>query len=179
MRWTVPAARRKLGTGNPGNVVPGSSFIRLRNTVWCQAPRVQCSEQSCPSGGAPAPGLQKRPLQWTVEWEGPRRGFPVTASGPATGRGFLPASCLMTLRSCRGRIQPVCTLPGDLCPYLGHSTKDVVAKHSEVTRDTEACSVQLLCDPESLCPSSTETQGLGALREAAFPPGEAELTFEG
>lgn len=32
----------------------------------------------------------------------------------------------------------------------GHSTKDVVAKHSEVTRDTKAYSVQLLCDPESL-----------------------------
>lgn len=23
---------------------------------------------------------------------------------------------------------------GDLCPYLGHSVKDVVAKHSEVMR---------------------------------------------
>lgn len=72
------------------------------------------------------------------------------ASGPATRTGFFLAACLMTLRSRWGRIQLLSTLLGDLCPCLGHSTKDVVAKHSEIRRDTKACSVQLLCDPESL-----------------------------
>lgn len=84
----MPAARRKLGTGNPGKVVPGSSLIHLRNTVWCQAPRVQCSEQSCPSGGAPAPGLQETPAV-AGRVGGAQEGVPCDSIRSCHWEGFL------------------------------------------------------------------------------------------
>lgn len=113
-------------------MMPDSSSVHPGNMMECQVRCAKCSEWSCHLE-AVCQLLSCRKDQWRLEREGPKGGLPVTASGPATRRGLLSSSRL--LRSHCGKIQPVSTLPGHLCPYLGHSIKDAVAKHSKVTRD--------------------------------------------
>lgn len=71
------------------------------------------------------------------------------------------------------------TLLGDVCPYPGHSVKDVVAKYSEVITDAKGKGqdhlVQLPCDPESLSPQHGISR-FGHIKGGRVSPGTAELT---
>lgn len=132
----VPPVRKKLGTGSPGKVVPGSSFT-IRETGWdAKCTLSKCGEvplwRRCASPWAP----EETPageggVGGAQEWP------PCDSTRICHQEGFLPISMFMSLGSHYRRIQPVSILLGDLCPYLGHSVKDVVAKHSEVMRDAK------------------------------------------
>lgn len=156
-------ARRQLGAGSPGKVVPDSSSIHLGNTVRCQVYRVKCNEWSGPLGGVPAPGLRKRALQRRAEEAGPRSGLL-----PPGGVSFQQPALWL-----RGRTQPVSTSLGDFCPYLGCSLKDAVAKLSEVTAIPKGNGkASLSSRPATLTTPAPNLKARAREGRRCFPPGK-------
>lgn len=159
----APPARRQLGAGSPGKMVPNSSPVHPGNTVGCQVYQVKCSEWSGPFGGVPAPGLWKRALQQRAEEAGPR-------SGLLPPGGFSSQQPALWLR---GRTQPVSTSLGDFCPCLARSLKNAVAKLSEVTAIPKANGkASLSSRPATLTTPAPNLKAQAHEGRRCFPPGK-------
>lgn len=83
----------------------------------------------------PAFELQKRPLQWRVEQEGPEGRLLRQHQDPPLGGAYFPAAC-----HC-GKIQPGSTLLG-IC---AQTWATAVGNHSEITRDPKGDVTETLC----------------------------------
>lgn len=112
-------------------MVPDSLLILRGNVMGCHVNFVKVHE---------LPFWRRCASPWAMEEtpagegrvEGAQERAPCDSMRTSHQKGFFPSARLMTVKHVEGS-----TLLGDLCPYLDHSTQDVVTKHSEVMRDAK------------------------------------------
>ena len=145
-------------------VMPDRLLIHPGTTIGCSR---LCPGQAMelPSGGSvPAFELQKRPLLWKLEQEGPEGGLLRQHQDPPLGGVYFPAACHS------GKIQPASTLLG-ICAQTGHSCRQAFRGHE---RPQRGCDTHTLSHhPVSLraCPSDGQLIRGRDLRRAPFREG--------
>lgn len=160
------------GTRRPGMVMPDRLLIHPGTTIGCSR---LCPGQAMelPSGGSvPAFELQKRPLLWKLDQEGPEGGLLRQHQDPPLGGVYFPVACHS------GKIQPASTLLG-ICAQTGHSCRQAFRGHE---RPQRGCDTHTLSHhPVSLraCPSSTESRVWAHERRQCFPVREVCHPDEG